>query len=41
MLRKRVQELQHYRRMGLTNAADIEKYEQDVLKRVRPLACSY
>jgi transcriptional adapter 2-alpha len=34
MLRKRIQELQHYRRMGLTNAADIEKYELDVAKRV-------
>lgn len=36
MLRKRIAELQHYRRMGLTNAADIEKYETDVIKRVRP-----
>ncbi|EGO25957.1 hypothetical protein SERLADRAFT_369310 [Serpula lacrymans var. lacrymans S7.9] len=27
ILRKRIQELQHYRRMGLTTAADIEKYE--------------
>lgn len=34
MLRKRIQELQHYRRMGLTSAADIDKYEQDVVKRV-------
>lgn len=34
MLRKRIQELQHYRRRGLTNAADIEKYELDVAKRV-------
>lgn len=34
MLRKRIAELQHYRRMGLTNAADIEKYENDVIKRV-------
>ena len=35
MLRKRIQELQHYRRMGLVSAADIEKYEIDVAKRVR------
>ena len=35
MLRKRIQELQHYRRMGLTTAADIDKYEQDCQKRVR------
>ena len=35
MLRKRIQELQHYRRMGLTSAADIDRYEQDVAKRVR------
>jgi len=33
MLRKRIQELQHYRRMGLTTAADIDKYEADVAKR--------
>ncbi|KAL6301252.1 hypothetical protein BKA93DRAFT_828374 [Sparassis latifolia] len=33
VLRKRIQELQHYRRMGLTTAADIEKYEADVIKR--------
>jgi|ERR1700722_7196398 len=35
ILRKRIQELQHYRRMGLTTAADIEKYELDSNKRVR------
>lgn len=35
-LRRRIQELQHYRRMGLRTAADIDKYEQDVIKRVRP-----
>lgn len=34
MLRKRIQELQHYRRMGLVSAADIDKYEIDVAKRV-------
>jgi hypothetical protein len=34
ILRKRIQELQHYRRMGLTTAADIEKYEVDNNKRV-------
>ncbi|KAH9929573.1 uncharacterized protein BXZ73DRAFT_90420 [Epithele typhae] len=33
MLRKRIQELQHYRRMGLRTQADIEKYEADVVKR--------
>ncbi|CCL99652.1 uncharacterized protein FIBRA_01672 [Fibroporia radiculosa] len=33
LLRKRIQELQHYRRMGLTTAADIDKYEADVAKR--------
>jgi transcriptional adapter 2-alpha len=33
-LRKRIQELQHYRRLGLTNAADIEKYEIDIGKRL-------
>jgi hypothetical protein len=34
MLRKRIQELQHFRRMGLTTAADIDKYENDSIKRV-------
>ena len=34
MLRKRIQELQHYRRMGLRTPADIEKYEADLVKRV-------
>jgi hypothetical protein len=34
MLRKRIQELQHYRRMGLTTAADIDRYESDSIKRV-------
>lgn len=34
MLRKRIQELQHYRRMGLLSVADIDKYETDVSKRV-------
>ncbi|KAI0633529.1 hypothetical protein C8Q77DRAFT_1057652 [Trametes polyzona] len=29
ILRKRIQELQHYRRMGLRTPADIEKYEAD------------
>ena len=40
MLRKRIQELQHYRRMGLTSAADIEKYEADAAKRVRAMPMS-
>lgn len=35
MLRKRIQELQHYRRMGLTTAADIDKFEMDSIRRVR------
>ncbi|KAH7889050.1 hypothetical protein F5I97DRAFT_1803806 [Phlebopus sp. FC_14] len=30
MLRKRIQELQHYRRMGLTTTADIDRYESDM-----------
>lgn len=34
MLRKKIQDLQFYRRMGLTTAADIDKYENDVIKRV-------
>lgn len=34
-LRKRISELQHYRRMGLRTAADIERYEADLVKRVR------
>jgi transcriptional adapter 2-alpha len=34
MLRKKIQELQHYRRAGLTTAADIDKYEADSIKRV-------
>ncbi|KAI0081988.1 hypothetical protein K474DRAFT_1021973 [Panus rudis PR-1116 ss-1] len=33
ILRKRIQELQHYRRMGLSNASDIQKYEADLDKR--------
>jgi transcriptional adapter 2-alpha len=35
MLRKRIQELQHYRRMGLATPADIEKFEVDSVRRVR------
>jgi transcriptional adapter 2-alpha len=41
MLRKRIQDLQHYRRMGLTTAADIEKYENDIVKRVSPVVNAY
>jgi hypothetical protein len=41
MLRKKIQELQHYRRMGLTTAADIDKFENDVVKRVRTVAISH
>ncbi|KAG8214197.1 hypothetical protein J3R82DRAFT_10989 [Butyriboletus roseoflavus] len=35
MLRKRIQELQHYRRMGLTTTADIDKFEMDSIRRVQ------
>ena len=34
ILRKRIQELQHYRRMGLRTVADIERYDADVARRV-------
>lgn len=34
LLRKRIQELQQYRRLGLSTPADIEKYEADLAKRV-------
>ncbi|KAF8134335.1 hypothetical protein EV363DRAFT_1160452 [Boletus edulis] len=33
MLRKRIQELQQYRRMGLTTAADVDKSEMDSIRR--------
>ncbi|KAJ8515560.1 hypothetical protein ONZ45_g7047 [Pleurotus djamor] len=33
MLRKRIQELQHWRRLGLQTAADIDKYETDLANR--------
>jgi hypothetical protein len=35
MLRKRIGELQQYRKLGLTTAADIKKWEDDLYKRVR------
>ncbi|TFY58745.1 hypothetical protein EVJ58_g6225 [Rhodofomes roseus] len=35
LLRKRITELQHYRRMGLTTVADIDKYEADAAKRTQ------
>ncbi|PPQ95335.1 hypothetical protein CVT26_008180 [Gymnopilus dilepis] len=35
LLRKRIQELQSYRRLGLSTAADIEKYELDLSKRTQ------
>ncbi|OJA11247.1 hypothetical protein AZE42_09540 [Rhizopogon vesiculosus] len=38
MLRKRIQELQHYRRMGLTTPADIEKFEVDSVRRAQAKA---
>ena len=34
LLRKRIQELQQYRRLGLSTSADIEKYDLDLAKRV-------
>ena len=34
ILRKRIQELQHYRKMGLRTVADIERYDADVARRV-------
>ena len=34
MLRKRIAELQGYRKVGLTTAADIKKWEEDFIKRV-------
>ena len=40
ILRKRIRELQGFRQLGLCSAADIEKYEADVVKRVsRLLSC--
>lgn len=41
ILRKRIQELQHYRRLGLCTAADIDKYEHDLAKRVRTRCLYY
>lgn len=35
MLRRKIQDLQHYRRLGLTTPADIERYDSDLAKRVR------
>jgi transcriptional adapter 2-alpha len=35
MLRKRIGELQQFRKLGLTTAADIKKWEDDLYKRVR------
>lgn len=37
VLRKRITELQHYRRMGVTTPAEVDKYESDVMKRVRSI----
>ena len=47
VLRRRIQELQHYRRLGLTSSADVEKYESDLFHRVRtqstllPISCDF
>ncbi|KAL5507564.1 ADA2 [Sanghuangporus vaninii] len=38
ILRKRIQDLQFYRRMGLRTATDIERYELDVQKRAQAKA---
>ncbi|KAF5338505.1 hypothetical protein D9611_013239 [Ephemerocybe angulata] len=35
ILRKRIQELQQYRRLGLCNSSDIDKYEIDLAKRTQ------
>ncbi|KAJ7172713.1 hypothetical protein C8R46DRAFT_1190455 [Mycena filopes] len=35
ILRKRIQDLQHYRRLGLSTSADIEKYTNDMNKRTQ------
>ncbi|KAK7050842.1 Transcriptional adapter ada2 [Paramarasmius palmivorus] len=40
LLRKRIKELQEYRRLGLVTAADIEKYEVDIAKRTQAKAAS-
>ncbi|KAF9444781.1 SWIRM-domain-containing protein [Macrolepiota fuliginosa MF-IS2] len=40
ILRKRIQELQHYRRLGLSTAADIDKYEHDLAKRTQVKAAA-
>lgn len=37
MLRRKIQELQHYRRLGLTTPADIERYESDLAKRTQQI----
>ncbi|KAJ8072335.1 Transcriptional adapter ada2 [Marasmius tenuissimus] len=38
LLRKRIKDLQEYRRLGLVTAADIEKYELDIAKRTQAKA---
>lgn len=35
VLRKRIQELQEYRRMGITTLAEAERYDRDKANRVR------
>lgn len=34
MLRQRIQDLQHWRKSGLRTAADVDKYNADLEKRV-------
>lgn len=41
MLRKRIQELQTYRRLGLRSAGDIEKYDADLAKRVQSSSVTF
>jgi len=33
-LRRRIQELQHYRRLGIMSSTEIEKYENELYQRV-------
>ncbi|KAF8590925.1 SWIRM-domain-containing protein [Ramaria rubella] len=36
MLRRRIQELQHYRRLGITSSGEAERYESDFYHRANP-----
>ncbi|KAF8530496.1 hypothetical protein BU17DRAFT_36297 [Hysterangium stoloniferum] len=37
-LRRRIQELQHYRRLGISTSAEVEKYETELYQRANPSA---